>query len=191
MPQETQEEEESLPNILYIILGIITVILIIGLFAWLYSRWQKRHAVTVGEDENHYNDGYPPDTYMDSSEGQYPSEYPDEGAYGYPQGSFDSAGNPYAMADPYTGVDPYPDGGVSPEGIPYFGPIPHDGREFYQSEGETQSEGEPQYADHNGYPEEEDSPDYVEPQNGAATEDQGSGENPTRFQPENGYIHEE
>ena len=193
--QDSEEpEEESLSQILYIILGIITVILIIALLAWLYTRWQKRRAAVLDGEYQDGGAGYPPDTYMDSSDGQYPGEYPEEGAYGVPQGSYDSAGNPYAMADPYTVEDPYPDGGVSPEGIPYYGQGAYAGQEFYPPDAGTQDDDRAdrsEYPDESGFPEESSFPENADGQDGASLESEESQVHQPRFLPETGYIPEE
>ena len=194
---ETEPEEESLSQILYIILGIITVILIIALLAWLYIRWQKRRAAVLGDEYQVGGAGYPPDTYMDSSDGQYPGVYPDERAYDYPQNGNDTAGNPYAMADPYTVEDPYPDGGVSPEGIPYYGQGPYAGQEFYPPDAGAQDDDRAdrsEYPDESGFPEESSFPVDADGQDGASPESGEGQENEVhqpRFLPETGYIPEE
>ena len=187
--QQGQEEpeEKSLSNTLYIILGIITVILIIAFLAWLYTSWQKRRAAVMGGDYQDDGTGYPPDSYMSSSDGRYPGEYPEEGVSGYPQDGYDAAGNPYAMADPYAVEDPYPDGGVSPEGIPYYGNGPYGGQEPFPADS---SDGDEQYTDRSEYPEECGPAEDAAWQTDEAAADPDSESQPPRFQPESGYIQE-
>lgn len=111
---------------------------------------------------------------MNSSDGQYPDEYPEDGAFS--EGS--AAGNPYAMADPYAVADPYPDGGVSPEGIPYYGNGPYGGQELFPADGDAQ------------YPEERGTAEDADWHTDEAAADPDSESQPPRFQPESGYIQE-
>ena len=134
----------------------------------------------MGGDYQDDGTGYPPDGYMNSSDGQYPDEYPEDGAFS--EGS--AAGNPYAMADPYAVEDPYPDGGVSPEGIPYYGSGRYGGQESFPFDGDAQ------YADRSEYPEESGTAEDAAWQTDESSAEQDSESQPPRFLPESGYIQE-
>ena len=121
---------------------------------------------------------------MNSSDGRYPGEYPEEGVSGYPQDGYDAAGNPYAMADPYAVEDPYPDGGVSPEGIPYYGSGSYGGQELFPEEDDAQ------YAGRSKYPEERETAENADWQTDESAAEQDGERQPPRFLPESGYIQE-